>query len=197
MAATKLVFSSARALALHHRGHLCIAAALQQLTIGCWQPGPSGCVSNTDRLDSGHLAGIARQIASLHAAGGRQQQNCWFQPTYQRHLACQAWPADNHTQPAPSLFQVMGYGQPTYDVDLAALDKRYKQLQWHLHPDRSAGKPQDQQHQDAELSMLVNQAYQVLRNPLARANYMVRVIVQSLCHLRYVGLTHSVGMYVS
>eukprot|EP00882_Tetradesmus_deserticola_P016755 GHRQ01017913.1.p1 GENE.GHRQ01017913.1~~GHRQ01017913.1.p1 ORF type:complete len:252 (+),score=90.48 GHRQ01017913.1:801-1556(+) len=63
--------------------------------------------------------------------------------------------------------------QPTYDMDPAALEKRYKLLQWQLHPDKSAGKTPEERQYSAEQATLINQAYGVLRNPLSRANYML------------------------
>jgi molecular chaperone HscB len=63
--------------------------------------------------------------------------------------------------------------QPTFDLDPAALEKRYKLLQWQLHPDKSVGKTPEERQYSAEQATLINQAYGVLRNPLSRANYMV------------------------
>ncbi|WIA16643.1 hypothetical protein OEZ85_013306 [Tetradesmus obliquus] len=67
----------------------------------------------------------------------------------------------------------MGYQQPTFELDPAALEKRYKLLQWQLHPDKSAGKTPEERQYSAEQATLINQAYGVLRNPLSRANYML------------------------
>lgn len=63
--------------------------------------------------------------------------------------------------------------QPTFDLDPAALEKRYKLLQWQLHPDKSVRKTPQEQQYSADQATLVNQAYGVLRQPLSRANYMV------------------------
>jgi DnaJ-domain-containing protein 1 len=70
--------------------------------------------------------------------------------------------------------------QPTYDLDPAALEKRYKLLQWQLHPDKSAGKTPEERQYSADQATLINQAYGVLRNPLSRANYMVRSMTHQL-----------------
>lgn len=64
-------------------------------------------------------------------------------------------------------------GRPTYDLEPAALEKRYKLLQWQLHPDKTVGRTQEERQFSADQATLINQAYGVLRNPLARANYMV------------------------
>lgn len=63
---------------------------------------------------------------------------------------------------------------PTYDVDTSSLEKRYKLLQWQLHPDKAVGKTPEEKAFSAEQAALVNQAYGVLRAPLPRANYLVR-----------------------
>lgn len=60
-----------------------------------------------------------------------------------------------------------------FDLDPAALEKRYKLLQWQLHPDKSVTKTAEERQYSAEQAALINQAYGVLRNPLTRANYMV------------------------
>jgi len=64
-------------------------------------------------------------------------------------------------------------GRPTYDLEPAALEKRYKLLQWQLHPDKTVGRTPEERQFSADQATLINQAYGVLRNPLARANYMV------------------------
>lgn len=64
--------------------------------------------------------------------------------------------------------------QPTFDLDPAALEKRYKLLQWQLHPDKAVNRTPLEQQFSAEAATRVNQAYGVLRRPLSRANYMVR-----------------------
>eukprot|EP00878_Enallax_costatus_P021494 GHUV01022755.1.p1 GENE.GHUV01022755.1~~GHUV01022755.1.p1 ORF type:complete len:203 (+),score=44.43 GHUV01022755.1:693-1301(+) len=63
--------------------------------------------------------------------------------------------------------------QPTFEIDPAALEKRYKLLQWQLHPDKQAQKPLQEQEYSAEQASLINQAYGVLRSPMSRANYML------------------------
>lgn len=63
--------------------------------------------------------------------------------------------------------------QPSFDLDPAALEKRYKLLQWQLHPDKTVNRSPEEQQFSAEQATRVNQAYGVLRHPLSRANYMV------------------------
>lgn len=53
-----------------------------------------------------------------------------------------------------------------FNIDLDALEKKYFELQKNLHPDKS-----DQ----IELSILANEAYEILKNPLKRASHILRL----------------------
>jgi curved DNA-binding protein CbpA len=65
-------------------------------------------------------------------------------------------------------------GEPAFDIDEAALERRYKLLQWTLHPDKSVSRTPQERDFSAEHASHINQAYGVLRRPLSRANYLVR-----------------------
>lgn len=68
---------------------------------------------------------------------------------------------------------------PPYALDPRDLERRYRELQWALHPDRLAGRPNTHEREvshGAAAAALVNQAYGVLRSPLARANYLVEFL---------------------
>ncbi len=69
-------------------------------------------------------------------------------------------------------FQIFKMPQ-TYDIDEVALDKTFKQLQMLLHPDRFALKSETERKISAIQSSLVTQAYQVLKNPKLRAEYLL------------------------
>ena len=60
-------------------------------------------------------------------------------------------------------------GTPTFDIDEASLERRYKLLQWALHPDKAVSRTQQEQGLSAEAAARINQAYGVLRRPLSRA----------------------------
>jgi hypothetical protein len=95
-----------------------------------------------------------------------------FQPLVVNHsLLSTCYHLITRTTPASAALHSQ---QPTYELDPAALEKRYKLLQWQLHPDKSAGKTPEERQYSADQATLINQAYGVLRNPLSRANYMVR-----------------------
>jgi molecular chaperone HscB len=70
-------------------------------------------------------------------------------------------------------FELLGLPKQTFDIDTAKLERRYKRLQWSLHPDKSVGKNASEKEFSAEQATLVNRAYGVLKSPLSRANYMV------------------------
>ncbi|MFT7773491.1 Fe-S protein assembly co-chaperone HscB [Roseateles sp.] len=72
-------------------------------------------------------------------------------------------------------FQLFGLPEAQAQ-DRAAIDARWKSLQAEVHPDRFASEGAAAQRVAMQWAMRVNEAYQRLRNPLARAAY--------LCELR-------------
>jgi len=69
-------------------------------------------------------------------------------------------------------FQIFGV-PAQFDVDLAALEERYRELQREVHPDRFAGATQAEQRVSMQLATRVNEAYQTLKSPLRRAAYLL------------------------
>ncbi|KXZ55931.1 hypothetical protein GPECTOR_2g1482 [Gonium pectorale] len=67
------------------------------------------------------------------------------------------------------------YSSPgrSFDIDPALLERRYKALQWRLHPDKMGHKPPEERQFSAHHASLVNLAYSILKSPLSRANYLV------------------------
>ncbi|KAG2500829.1 hypothetical protein HYH03_001591 [Edaphochlamys debaryana] len=61
----------------------------------------------------------------------------------------------------------------TFDLAPAFLEKRYKALQWNLHPDKMGHKAPEEREFSAQQAALVNLAYSILKAPLSRANYML------------------------
>ncbi|KAI8817225.1 HSCB C-terminal oligomerization domain-containing protein [Fimicolochytrium jonesii] len=60
-----------------------------------------------------------------------------------------------------------------FDVDEAGLKKRFLELQRVVHPDGFAGKSKTERLCAAQQSTFINKAYQTLRDPLARAKYLL------------------------
>ncbi|GLC43808.1 hypothetical protein PLESTB_000910100 [Pleodorina starrii] len=61
----------------------------------------------------------------------------------------------------------------TFDLSPQLLERRYKALQWNLHPDKMGHKPAEEREFSAKQASVVNLAYSILKSPLARANYML------------------------
>ncbi len=64
---------------------------------------------------------------------------------------------------------------PAYGVDRERLDQRYRELQRSVHPDRFASAPDQQRRQSMQLATRLNEAYAVLKDPLARGRYLLEL----------------------
>lgn len=62
---------------------------------------------------------------------------------------------------------------PIYDVDVKALHRKYLAMSRVIHPDIAGGADSEQRHQALTLSAELNKAYETLRDPVARADYML------------------------
>lgn len=65
--------------------------------------------------------------------------------------------------------------EPTYDVDTAALRRKYLSLSRSIHPDVAGRTAGGQRAQSLALSSGLNRAYETLRNPVDRAEYLLRL----------------------
>ncbi len=66
------------------------------------------------------------------------------------------------------------FGLPVhYDVDGSLLLSRYQELQRQFHPDRFATQPERERLLAVQQAATVNDAYQLLKHPLKRAEYML------------------------
>jgi len=83
-------------------------------------------------------------------------------------LKCVACHKLQKLPPATSFFLLPG--KETFEIDLGELRARFLGLQQQLHPDVSADKDLA-----GEYSAWLNEAYRVLRDPLLRAEYMLKV----------------------
>lgn len=61
----------------------------------------------------------------------------------------------------------------SFALNLAALEKTYFDLQRQHHPDRAVGKSEKERADAVMLAMRLNDAYDTLKNPLSRAEYML------------------------
>ncbi|MFA5082332.1 MAG: Fe-S protein assembly co-chaperone HscB [Hydrogenophilaceae bacterium] len=62
---------------------------------------------------------------------------------------------------------------PGYAIDIEALDRAYRELQTEIHPDRFAHAGEADQRLAVQWSTRANEAYQTLKNPFARASYLL------------------------
>ena len=71
-------------------------------------------------------------------------------------------------------FQIFGIPEG-FEVDVPALEAHYRELQREVHPDRFASASQAEQRASMQLATRVNEAYQVLKSPLMRAEYLLQL----------------------
>lgn len=96
-------------------------------------------------------------------------------------------------QPLPQntdYFEIFGF-TPSMDIDRRELDKRFRDAQRLLHPDKYANSSSHEKELSAANSSVVNVAYQTLRKPLARTRYLleqqnINVFDESKASSRYV-----------
>ena len=71
-------------------------------------------------------------------------------------------------------FELFGLA-PRYRIDDKALEHAYRALQAVVHPDRHAAAGDSQKRQALQASARVNEAYQTLRDPVTRAEYLLEI----------------------
>ena len=62
-----------------------------------------------------------------------------------------------------------------FELDQAALDERFRELQREAHPDRFAAADDAARRASMMLATQINEAYQTLRSPLKRATYLLEL----------------------
>ena len=65
---------------------------------------------------------------------------------------------------------------PCFDIDLKALNARYRELAQASHPDRFINDSSEKQREAVQRSALLNEAYKTLKNPVTRAEYLLSKI---------------------
>lgn len=73
-----------------------------------------------------------------------------------------------------NFFELFGLPE-SFDVDLTVLAGLYRELQAKLHPDRHAAAAEAQRRLSVQMTALVNEAYQTLKDPLRRARYLLQL----------------------
>jgi len=70
-----------------------------------------------------------------------------------------------------SLFEI----SPGFDIDLSELTKRYRDLQNAVHPDKFSNSADQEKLQAVQRAAQVNDAFSVLKSPLLRAQYLLKL----------------------
>ena len=60
-------------------------------------------------------------------------------------------------------------------IEMAALEKKFLQLNWKLHPDNFVNANEEERELSLRRSSELNDAYRVLRDPLARVEYLLEI----------------------
>ena len=75
-------------------------------------------------------------------------------------------------RPGDDPFALLGLA-PGYDIDAAALERAFFERSKALHPDRVAGAPAAERVAALSRSRALNDAYQLLKRPVSRAEYLL------------------------
>ncbi|WP_417804107.1 Fe-S protein assembly co-chaperone HscB [Thalassospira lucentensis] len=100
---------------------------------------------------------------------------CWSckGPVDARALFCDTCSA---IQPPGQLDHFTRFGlEPSFIVDIDAIEATYLKQQQLLHPDRFASKSGREQALSSQQAASLNEAFETLKNPVARAHYMMRL----------------------
>ena len=76
--------------------------------------------------------------------------------------------------PDQNYFELLGLPQK-FAVDASVLDQNYRRLQREVHPDRFAAAPSTERLRSMQLATEANEAYRTLKNPTARARYLLQL----------------------
>lgn len=70
-------------------------------------------------------------------------------------------------------FQILGV-EPSFEIDVEALERRHREISKALHPDRYAGRPASERRQALGRAIEVNEAWRTLKDPIRRAEALLR-----------------------
>ena len=75
--------------------------------------------------------------------------------------------------PSSDPFEILGV-EPSFEIDLEVLERRHRELSGKLHPDRYAGSPASERREALGRAIEVNEAWRVLKDPISRAQALLR-----------------------
>jgi molecular chaperone HscB len=100
------------------------------------------------------------------------ETHCWHCGNPAEHsLFCHF--CNSLQRPTPDYFQFFGL-EPGFDIDLADLQERFYSLSRRLHPDLHARASARDRQYSLEATAILNDAYRTLRDPVARAEYLLK-----------------------
>lgn len=76
--------------------------------------------------------------------------------------------------PGATLFEVFSM-KPSYDVNIPALERQFRELSLQLHPDRFAQADARERRLSLEQTTALNEAYKTLKDPARRAFYLLKL----------------------
>lgn len=71
-------------------------------------------------------------------------------------------------------FELFGI-EPAFDIDLGRVEQAYRDLQTQVHPDKFAHASDAEKRLSMQWATHANEAYQTLKQPIARARYLLRL----------------------
>lgn len=80
-------------------------------------------------------------------------------------------PATNSSQ---DYFSIFGLPRKLW-IEMGALEGKFLQLSWKLHPDNFVNASEDERERSLKQSSELNDAYRVLRDPVARVEYLLAI----------------------
>ncbi|XP_017753067.1 PREDICTED: iron-sulfur cluster co-chaperone protein HscB, mitochondrial [Eufriesea mexicana] len=98
--------------------------------------------------------------------------NCNF--VYKSDLFCSKCKVLQEPPENLTYFDIIGIAK-SYDINISEIQKKYKELQKVLHPDKFSTKSEKEKQLSETLSTLVNEAYSTLLHPLKRGLYMLKL----------------------
>ena len=77
-----------------------------------------------------------------------------------------------HVAPGKNHFELFGL-PVTFDVDVDDLASRYREMQRSVHPDRFANASDQDRRLSLQMTALINEAFQTLKDPVRRGRYLL------------------------
>lgn len=112
----------------------------------------------------------------VRLAGQSSSGACWncSEALGKTDFICRRCETPQETSHRLNYFEVFNE-EEKYNIDTSKLQRKFRDLQRLLHPDKFASKSKKEQALSDNISALVNQAYQTLSKPEKRAKYLLKL----------------------